>query len=74
MEKLNNIVWPEIAFKVQELIKKASQKIVIVDGAILLEAGWDCFVDEVWTSIVPQDEAIKRICLRDNVSKEQVYF
>lgn len=74
MEKLNNIVWPEIALKVRERISVATQKIVIVDAAVMLEAGWDNFVDEVWTSIIPPDEAVKRICMRDKISIEQVFL
>lgn len=29
---------------------------MVLDAAVLLEAGWDDFVHEVWTTIIPQDE------------------
>jgi len=32
--------------------------IVVLDAAVLLEAGWDDFVHEVWTTVIPVDEVI----------------
>jgi len=29
---------------------------VVLDAAVLLEAGWDDIVHEVWTTVVPVDE------------------
>jgi len=31
---------------------------VVLDAAVLLEAGWDDFVHEVWTTFVPVDEVV----------------
>uniref|UniRef100_H2ZE74 Bifunctional coenzyme A synthase n=1 Tax=Ciona savignyi TaxID=51511 RepID=H2ZE74_CIOSA len=67
---LNSIVWPEIERlareKIEEAVAMTSEKLVcVLDAAVLLEAGWDHFSDEVWVSIVTRDEAIKRVVERD---------
>ena len=41
-----------------------------MEAAVLLEAGWDDAVDEVWVSIVPSDEAIRRVVDRNGLSEE----
>ena len=30
--------------------------VIVLDAAVLIEAGWDSFVHEVWTTLVPRDE------------------
>jgi len=35
-----------------------------------VQAGWDQFADEVWVSIVPPNEAVKRVVERDGRSEE----
>ena len=41
-----------------------------MEAAVLLEANWDNVVDEVWVSIVPPDETIKRVVDRNGLSAE----
>jgi phosphopantetheine adenylyltransferase / dephospho-CoA kinase len=55
-------------------IRSASGKIVVVDAAVLLEAGWDKYAHEVWTAMIPPDEAIRRTIQRDKLSEELVNF
>uniref|UniRef100_A0A915ISY4 Dephospho-CoA kinase n=1 Tax=Romanomermis culicivorax TaxID=13658 RepID=A0A915ISY4_ROMCU len=57
--KLNAIVWPEIRRLARERINDAKSrhyKIVVLDAAVLLEAGWQDMVHEIWTCIVPIPE------------------
>lgn len=35
----------------------------------MLRANWDQHCHEIWTCLIPKDEAIKRIIERDNISK-----
>ncbi|KAG9474238.1 hypothetical protein GDO78_004512 [Eleutherodactylus coqui] len=44
--------------------------VCVMDAAVLLEAGWNEMVHEVWTVIIPEKEAISRIMKRDGVSEE----
>lgn len=74
LTQLNSIVWPEIGNLVQEKIESLAAtgvRVVVVEAAVLLDAGWDAVVDEVWVTMVPEDEAIMRILSRDNISEER---
>lgn len=62
LPRLNSIVWPAIARLAEEdLMKVPPTSIVVLEAAVLLEAGWDQLVDEVWTLIIPRDTALARI-------------
>ncbi|XP_025833338.1 bifunctional coenzyme A synthase-like, partial [Agrilus planipennis] len=71
LDKLNSLVWPALADEVNELIKSSSTDIVIVEAAILIKAGWEYMCHEIWASIVPPEEAVKRISERNNLTPEQ---
>lgn len=66
------MVWPIAASHVAEIVKQSKAQIIVIDAALLLEAGWGENVHQVWTVFVPREEAIKRICARDNVPIEKV--
>lgn len=72
LDTLNRIVWPEIRRLAKEEIQqfaKAGIKIVVMEAAVLLEAGWDDEVHEVWVSIIPEDEAVRRIQDRNGINE-----
>ncbi|XP_033103260.1 bifunctional coenzyme A synthase-like [Anneissia japonica] len=74
LEKLNQIVWPAIAQMAKKEIETFSEQgleVCILDAAVLLEASWDKMVHEIWVSVVPEAEAIKRIMERDNLPEER---
>ena len=70
MKRLNEIVWPCIADSVKEIIESSSSELIVVEAAVMLEAGWQSFVDEVWVMTVSPDEAIKRLSERNKLSAE----
>ncbi|XP_015741199.1 bifunctional coenzyme A synthase-like isoform X2 [Coturnix japonica] len=73
LKNLTDIVWPEIARMVREQIREAGAQgkaVMVLDAAVLLEAGWQEMVHEVWAAIIPEDEALKRIVSRDGLSEE----
>lgn len=69
------MVWPEIrrlyTEEIDMLKNDGFKGVIILDAAILLEAGWDEDCAEVWVSIVPKEEAVKRIVDRDHIALEQ---
>ncbi|XP_074079958.1 bifunctional coenzyme A synthase isoform X2 [Macrotis lagotis] len=72
LKNLTDIMWPVIAKMCQEEIDKAAAEgktVCVIDAALLLEAGWSNIVHEVWTVIVPETEAIKRIMERDGLTE-----
>ncbi|XP_027603726.1 bifunctional coenzyme A synthase [Pipra filicauda] len=73
LKSLTDIVWPEIARMVREQIREADSQgkaVCVLDAAVLLEAGWQNMVHEVWTAIIPEEEAVRRIVARDGLSEE----
>ncbi|XP_078573524.1 bifunctional coenzyme A synthase-like [Branchiostoma floridae x Branchiostoma japonicum] len=73
LQALNNIVWPEIARLAKEEIAahaEAGKSVVVLDAAVLLEAGWENFCHEIWVSVIPRKEAIRRIVERNKFTEE----
>ena len=74
-QKLEAIVWPEIwkmaEEKIQNLWLNEKQKVVIVDAAVLLQAGWKDKVNQVWVSIVDTESAVERIMKRDSKTEDE---
>ncbi|XP_003382087.1 coenzyme A synthase, partial [Trichinella spiralis] len=72
LKELNEIVWPEILslVKFQLDSMKERKKIVVIEAAVLIQAGWQKFVDEVWASFIPVDEAVKRLVERNKLTEE----
>lgn len=74
LKMLNSIVWPEISKLAEEKIQQfrlEGRQIVVLEAALLLDAGWDSLVHEVWTSIIPRQEAIKRLMDRNKFTEEE---
>lgn len=74
MARLERIVWPHVKGKVQERIQMLLQDVIgreacaypviVLEGAVLLDAGWEDIVDGVWVVKVPRHVAQQR--LQDN--------
>ncbi|XP_047613743.1 bifunctional coenzyme A synthase isoform X1 [Phacochoerus africanus] len=45
------------------------KRVCVIDAAVLLEAGWQNMVHEVWTVVIPETEAVRRIVERDGLSE-----
>ncbi|EFA07751.2 bifunctional coenzyme A synthase [Tribolium castaneum] len=71
LKKLNGLVWPAIADEVQKMITNSKNPVVVVEAAVLLTAGWQSFCHEVWSTLVPRSEAIKRLMARNKLTEEQ---
>jgi phosphopantetheine adenylyltransferase/dephospho-CoA kinase len=73
LKQLNQIIWPrirEIAQKRFDERRAAGDRIVVLEAAVLFEAGWDADCDEVWTTEVDQEQAIARLVARNNLTPE----
>ncbi|XP_017499208.1 bifunctional coenzyme A synthase isoform X2 [Manis javanica] len=69
---LTDIMWPVIAKLAREEMDQAVAKgkhVCVIDAAMLLEAGWQNMVHEVWTVVIPETEAVQRIVERDGLSE-----
>ena len=74
MTKLNSIVWPKIKNKVTEIIEENSRlgtEVLVLDAAVLIEAGWTSVVDETWVVTAPIDQIISRLESRNGITDDQ---
>ena len=76
LEKLTNIVWPEIRRLVEadiaEIRSTDPEGIVVLEAAVLFEAGWQDIGDETWVIVVDREVAIERSMARDGLSREAI--
>jgi len=76
LKKLTDIVWPEIRrltqLEITAALAEAPDRIVVLEAAVMLEAGWNRSTDEVWVVIVEPDVAVQRAVARDGVDEAAV--
>ena len=64
LSRLNRIMHPRIseAVKAQlEQYRRQGVDIVVIEAPLLIEAGWDTKVDEVWVTTAPEAIILKRL-------------
>ena len=74
LEKLNEIMHPRMARMVADKIKvlrSQGVEVVVVEAALLFEAGWDTLVEEVWVTDSPEQMVIERLKKRNGLSEEE---
>ena len=67
--RLNSIMHPGMAEMIQERISQLRQQgteVVVVDAALLVEAGWDPLVDEIWVTYSSEEVVMERLRQRNN--------
>ena len=73
LKKLTDIVWPAISALAMEEISRVKAsgvvRVIVLEAAVLFEAGWQDNGDEVWVVIVERETAIARAMQRDNVPR-----
>ncbi len=76
--ELNNISHPRMAehmaAEIERLRLRAEEDqplLIVLDAAILFEAGWDALCDTVWTVEAPPELAIARLVERNGFTREQ---
>ena len=71
---LNGIMHPLMAGMVQEKIdayRDERAEVVVVEAALLFEAGWDSLVHESWVTDSPIDTVVQRLAQRNGMSEEE---
>jgi dephospho-CoA kinase len=76
LKRLTDIVWPEIRRLAEAEMAVAQARepngVVVLEAAVLFEAGWEAAVDEVWVVVVEPEVAVQRAMSRDGVDAESV--
>jgi dephospho-CoA kinase len=74
LERLNRIMHPRMARMVQEQIdglRENGAPVVVVEAAVLFEAGWDSLVDEVWSTAAPEETVVARLVVRNGLPEDE---
>lgn len=75
LQALNKIVWPNLLEKangkIQHIYEHDKREIIILEAAILLQAGWETECHEIWACIIPPDIAVQRIIERNNLTEDE---
>ena len=74
LTKLNQIMHPRMARMVAdkiEVLRSQGVDVVVVEAALLFEAGWDSLVEEVWVTDSPEQMVIERLKRRNGLSEEE---
>ncbi|XP_058464586.1 bifunctional coenzyme A synthase [Malaya genurostris] len=74
LDLLNTILWDAILERAKQriavLYEKENKQIIIMEAAVLLKAGWQTECHEIWTCIIPQEEAVKRLFERNGLNEQ----
>lgn len=72
MTKLNAIMWPIIGQMIKNRLGELEllgSSVVVLEAAVMIEAGWCPLVDEVWVSVAPEAVVIGRLMARNGLSE-----
>jgi dephospho-CoA kinase len=76
LQRLNALVWPRIAEVIRERIAamraRGVRAPIVVEAAVLIEAGWQALVDEVWVVTASRERAIERVVATRGLSRAEV--
>lgn len=72
LKRLTDIVWPGIRKLASEELSEleaAGNALVVLEAAVLFEAGWEELCDEVWVVVVEPAGAITRLAERNGLDE-----
>ena len=74
LARLNQIMHPRIYDEVKAQLESNRQQgvgVVVLEAALLLEAGWTSLVDEVWVTVASESTALRRLKKRMGLSEAE---
>jgi dephospho-CoA kinase len=76
LKRLNAIVQPRIADEINERIRylrsRGIEAPIVVEAAVLIEAGWQWLVDEIWVITSSRERAVDRVVATRGLWREEV--
>lgn len=73
--RLNTVMHPRLHKIVQEMIegyREVGGKVVVLEAALLIEAGWKPLVDRVWVTVAPEAVIVDRLKYQRGFEEEQI--
>ena len=75
LAKLNRIMHPPMYNIVEAQLEEYRRQgvgMAVIDAPLLLEAGWDSLVDEIWVTVASEAAVLKRIKERAGLSEQEI--
>lgn len=72
LTQLNRILHPLMAEEMKKMISSSPRSLIVVDAAVLFEAGWQSLVDKVLVVTSSYETQIRRIKETTNLSLEEL--
>ena len=75
LAELNRLTHPPMAERMRREIEEVRARpslppFIVLDAAVLFEAGWDALCDEVWTVSAHPERALERLVARNRLTPE----
>jgi dephospho-CoA kinase len=71
LEQLEDIVHPFVGQAIEIFVKRASQKVVVIEAIKLLESNVKSVCDAVWVTYAPEEVQIERLTRKRGLTREQ---
>lgn len=71
MAKLEDIIHPLVNQAVEILVKRASQRVIVIEAIKLLESELRQACDTVWVTYAPEEVQMERLMRKRNLSKDE---
>ena len=75
MAQLNAAIHPLIKEALRQRLhelEQAGHQVAVIEAAVLLEAGWDSLVDEVWLVRTPRKMAVARVVRQRGLTEAEI--
>ena len=75
LAELNRLTHPPMAVRMRREIEEVRARpspppFIVLDAAVLFEAGWEALCDEVWTVSTAPERALERLVARNRLTRE----
>jgi dephospho-CoA kinase len=71
MTRLENIIHPLVAQAIDLMVKRATQRVIVIEAIKLLESDLHSMCDTLWVVNVPEDVQVKRLVEKRGLSAEE---
>lgn len=71
LAQLEDAIHPLVAQAVEHLVKRATQRVVVIEAIKLMESSLKTSCDSIWTAYAPEEVQVERLMRKRSMSREQ---
>ncbi len=71
LKRLEAITHPAVTARVDELVRQATEPVVVVEAIKLIEAGWHRTCDALWVVTCPKEQQLERLMRTRKLSRKE---